>query len=188
MSDPGQTRSKRGLSIDVAAELGDLLFDLTHNKKTRAKIGRIIKEEMPDSSHAAAFKDVDIDDRLEAFERAQEQRAIEEQRKAVLARMEDQRRNLLTGGPDGEGRKYSEDDIKNIEALMEKKGLTDYEDGATLYGAANPQPGPLGDEPIQPGATWEFPEWAKFKDDPVKASRDVAFQAIRELRQKQGRR
>jgi hypothetical protein len=71
---------------------------------------------------------------------------------------------------------------------MEKKGIVDYDDGATLYAATNPQPGPLDNEPTVPGATWEFPEFAKFKDDPVKASREVAFQAIRELRNRRGLR
>ena len=188
MSDIGQTRSKRGLSIDVAAELGDLLYELTHDKKTRAKIGRIIKEAKPDSQHAAAFKDIELEDRLEAFERTQEERSIDEARKAAVARMENQRARLLTGGDDGDGRKYSEDDVKQIEALMEKKGIVDYDDGAVLYAAINPQPGPLDNEPIAPGATWEFPEFAKFKDDPVKASREVAFQAIRELRNRRGLR
>jgi hypothetical protein len=177
-------RSKRGLSIDVAAELGDLLYDLTHDNKTRAKIGRLIKEAQPDSQHAKAFKDVELEDRLSAFEQQQEERSIEDARKAVVSRMETQRARLLSGDEAGEGRKYSEDDIKKIEELMEKKGLTDYEDGATLYAAINPHPGPLADEPLQPGATWEFPEWAKFKDDPVKASREAAHQVIRELRSK----
>jgi len=188
MSDAGQTRSKRGLTIDVAAELGDLLYDLTHDKKTRAKIGRIIKEAKPDSNHAAAFKDIELEDRLEEFEKKQEERSIEEMRKAAVSRMETQRARLLSGGDDGEGRKYSEDDVKKIEELMQKRGIVDYDDGAVLYGHSNPQPGPLEHEPDVPGTTWEFPEFAKFKDDPVKASREVAFQAIRELRQRKGLR
>jgi hypothetical protein len=185
MSDIGSTRSKRGLSLDVAAELGDLLYDLTHNNKTRAKIGRIIKEAQPDSAHAAAFKDVELEDRLADFRKEQEDRAIDDQRKATIARLEGQRRRLLEG--DDSGRKYSEDDLKKIEALMERKGIVDYEDAATLYAASVPQPGPLEDEPHN-GTTWEFPEWSKFSQDPVKASKEVANDVIRELRRNNGRR
>jgi hypothetical protein len=189
MSDIGPlSRSKRGLAIEVAADLGDLLYDLTHDEKHRAKVGKLIKEARPDSPHAKAFKDVELEDRLSAFEEQQQQREIEGQRKAIVSRMEAQRQRLLDGDDDGGGRKYSEDDIKKIEELMEKKGLTDYEDGATLYSATMPQPGPLGEDPIR-GSTWEFPEFAKFKDDPVKTSKEVAYDVIRELQQKQrGRR
>jgi hypothetical protein len=178
-------RSKRGLSLDIAADLGDLLHDLSHNKKTRARVGAIIKEIAPESPHAAAFKDVELEERMTAFEKAQEDREIAHARDAVISRMGTQRQRLLDG--DEGGRQYSEDDVKKIEALMERKGITDYEDGATLYSATMPQPGPLENEP-EHGATWEFPEFAKFKDDPVKASREVAHQVIRELRHKSGRR
>ena len=184
MSDIGSTRSKRGLSLDVAAELGDLLYDLTHDKKTRAQIGRIIKEAKPESQHAAAFKDIELEDRLADFERAREDREIQERGKAKISQLEEQRRRLLEG--DESGRKYSEDDLKKIEELMNKKGIIDYEDAATLYAASVPQPGPLEEQPS--GTTWEFPEWGKFSKDPVKASREVANDVIRELRRKSGRR
>jgi hypothetical protein len=185
MSDPGPlTRSKRGLAIEVAADLGDLLYDLTHDEKHRAKVGKLIKEARPDSPHAKAFKDVELEDRLSSFEQQQEQRELDTQRKAIVSRMEAQRQHLLDGDDEGRGRKYSEDDIKKIEELMQKKGLTDYEDGAALYSATMPQPGPLDDDPIR-GSTWEFPEFAKFKDDPVKASKEVAYDVIREIQQKQ---
>lgn len=189
MSDPGPlTRSKRGLAIEVAADLGDLLYELTHDKKHRAAIGKLIKEARPESPHAAAFKDVELEDRLSAFEEQQQQRELENQRKAILSRMEAQRQRLLDGDDEGGGRRYSEDDIKKIEELMEKKGLTDYEDGATLYSATVPQPGPLDDDPVR-SSTWEFPHFDKFKDNPDKAAKDVAYEVIRELRQKQrGRR
>lgn len=188
MSDIGPlSRSKRGLAIEVAADLGDLLYDLTHDEKHRAKVGKLIKEARPDSPHAKAFKDVELEDRLSAFEQQQEQRALDNQRKEIVSRMEAQRQRLIDGDDDG-GRKYSEDDIKKIEELMEKKGLTNYEDGATLYSATMPQPGPLDEDPVR-GSTWEFPEFAKFKDDPVKASKEVAYDVIREIRNKQrGRR
>jgi len=147
MSDTHQPqRTKRGLDLATAAELGDLLHELTHDKKFRGKLGRLIKEAKPDSPHAAAFSDVDVDDRFEAFKAEQEAKDLKRQQDAILARMNQQRASLLTGGPDGEGRKYVEEDVKQIEALMQRKGISDYDDGATLYAATLPPIDPRGSE------------------------------------------
>jgi hypothetical protein len=185
MTDVGNTRTKRGLDLATAAELGDLLHELTHNKETRKVIAAAIKKAKPESPHAAAFADVDVEDRFDTFRREQEEKDLKRQQDAVLARMNQQRASLLTGGPDGEGRKYGEDDVKNIEALMQRKGISDYDDGATLYAATLPPIDPRpGEEAPQHGATWEFPEWGKFGADPVKASRDTAHTVITEFMRK----
>lgn len=180
MTDTQITRSKRGLDIATAAELGDLLHELTHDKKFRGKLGRLIKEAKPDSPHAAAFSDVDVEDRFEAFKREQEEKDVKQQQNAIMARMNERRAALLTGGPDGSGRKYAEDDVKKIETLMQSKGITDYDDGATLYAATLPpvDPRPGSDIPAQHGGTWEFPEWGTYGADPVKAARDGAYADI----------
>ncbi len=178
-------RSKRGLDLGVAAELGDLLHELTHDPKVRGKIGRVIREARPDSPHAAAFADIEQEDRISAFEKRQEDKEIDRQKQAVLDRMNGQRSALLTGGPDGNGRKYSEDDVKKIEALMERKGVTDYEDGATLYAATLPPESPKpSDTAPKHGATWEFPEWAKFSKNHQLAARDTAYQVLDEIRRR----
>src|SRR5260370_27214216 len=163
MSDTHQTqRTKRGLDLATAAELGDLLHELTHNKTTRKIIAKAIKDAKPDSPHAAAFSDVDVEDRFDTFKAEQEAKELKRQQDAVLDRMNRQRANLLTGGADGIGRKYAEDDVKKIEALMQQKGISDYDDGATLYAATLPPIDPPTNElPPQHGATWEFPEWSK---------------------------
>lgn len=180
-----QTRTKRGLPIEVAADLGDLLHELTHDPKARSKIGRVIREVRPESPHAAAFADIEQEDRISAFEQKQADKELKAQQQAVLDRMNAQRASLLTGGPDGQGRKYSEEDISKIEALMTKKGITDYDDGATLYAATLPPVTPKPDNlPQQHGATWEFPEWATFGKDPVRASRNLAHQVIDEFQRK----
>lgn len=179
-------RTKRGLDIGTAAELGDLLHELSGDKKVRKIIAKAIREAKPDSPHAAAFADVDLEDKFESFKADQEAKDLKKQQEAVLARMNMQRNRLLTGGDDGEGRKYSEDDMKKLEAFMEKKGCTDYDDGAVLYAATLPpvNPNPGTELPPKHGATWEFPEWAKFGPDPVGASRDAAHQVITEFMRK----
>lgn len=183
MSDTHTTRTKAGLDLGTASDLADLFYKLSHDKKTRKIIAKAVKDAAPDSPHAAAFSDVEIEDKFETFKQEQSDKETKSQQEAILARMNMQRNRLLTGGDDGGGRKYSEDDVKKIETLMQKKGLTDYEDGAVLYASTLPpeDPRPGKDVPPAHGATWEFPEWAKFGKDPVGASRDTAHTVISEF-------
>lgn len=183
MSDTHSTRTKGGLDLGTAADLADLFYKLSHDKKTRKDIAAAVKKIAPESPHAAAFSDVEIEDKFENFKQEQADRETKAQQDAVLARMNMQRNRLLTGDDEG-ARKYSEDDVKNIETLMQKKGITDYDDGAILYASTLPPDNPRpGDKDIPPahGATWEFPEWAKFGKDPVAASRDTAHTVISEF-------
>lgn len=168
----------------VAADLARLALDLSHNPKTRRAFGKLVREAKPESPHAAAFNDVDLEDRFEQFEQKQEERRIKDEQSSVLARLNSQRQSLLNGGPDGAGRKYSEDDVKKIEELMQRKGISDYDDGATLYAATLPPVTKPDSEIPKHGTTWEFPEWATFGQDPVKASRDLAAQVIHEYQRK----
>jgi hypothetical protein len=186
MSDTHQIqRTKRGLDLATAAELGDLLHELTHNKATRKVIAKAIKDAKPDSPHAAAFADVDVEDRFESFKAEQEAANLKRQQDDVLARQNEQRNALLTGGPDGNGPKYDEDGVKKIEKLMQEKGIWNYDDGRVLYAATLPPVDPRPqDIPSAHGSTWEFPEWSKFGADPVKASRDTANSVITEFMRK----
>lgn len=179
-------RTKRGLDMATAADLADLLHELSQNKETRKTIAAAVKKLKPDSPHAQAFADVDVDERFEAFKRDQEAEKLEAQKQQMLDRMNFKRNALLTGGPDGQGRKYGEDDVKKIEDLMQRKGISDYDDGATLYAATLPPdaPQPGVDAPLAHGTTWEFPRWAEFGADPVAASRKEAGLAIADFMRK----
>jgi hypothetical protein len=175
------------MSLDpaTAADLGALLHQLSHNPKTRKMIAKAIKEAKPDSPHAQAFKDVEVEDRFEEFTRQQEDKDLKRAQEAMLATMNQKRAALLTGGADGSGRKYDEDGVKKIEEVMQRYGISDYDAGATLYAATLPPvEQPSDAEPPQHGATWEFPEWGKFGADPVKASRDTAHNVITEFMRK----
>lgn len=169
----------------VANDLTALFIKLSQDPKTRKIIAKAVKEGAPDSSHAKAFADVDMQDQFEKFREEQEARDLKKQQDDLMRQMNAKRSALLVGGPDGEGRKYSEDDIKKIEDLMQKKGIVDYDDGATLYAATLPPVDPNPNyEPPEHGATWEIPEFAKFGQDPVGASRNVARQVIGEFMRK----
>lgn len=169
----------------TAQDLAALLADLSHDKKTRGKLGRLIKEFKPDSPHAQAFPEVDLEERFEALERERKENELKARQEQWNSHYEQQRQNLLTGGPDGNGRKYDEETLGKIKSLMDKKGIIDWEDGATLYAATQPPPAPPSTRPeITHGATWEIPEFAKFAKDPTRASREVAYDVIDELKRK----
>jgi hypothetical protein len=174
------------LDPKVAAELGELAYELGHDPKTRKAFGKLVKEAKPDSPHARAFHDVEIEDKFEAFERKQADKELKAQQDAMLSRMNQQRQNLLTGGADGAGPKYDEDTVKKIETFMEANGITNYAHGAVLYANENPPLSPPGDDPIpnMHGDRWEIPEFEKFNKDPDGAARSTAFQVIKEFRQK----
>jgi hypothetical protein len=170
----------------TASDLANLMADLSHNPKTRAKVAKLVKEISPDSPHAQAFRDVDVEDRFEKFQADQEAKELERQQKQVLDRMNRQRAKLLTGGDDGAGPKYTEDDVKKIETLMQEKGITDYDDGRIIYAAKNP---PLDREPSDPppsvkSSTWEMPEFAKYAENPKQASYDTAYSMIGDFMRK----
>src|SRR5215831_12136835 len=179
---PAADRTPRGLDLVTAAELGDLLHELTHDKRGRAIIAKAIKEIKPDSPHAQAFTDVDIEERFEKFKTDQEDDRLRRESEAVNRELARQRNDLLTGGSDGEGRKFSEDQVKEIETLMQARGIRSYEDGATLYAVTNPPLDPDHDNgaPLH-GATYDFPtvgnlSFEVFAKNPNAASRNMAHQ------------
>lgn len=163
-------------------ELKALFLKLAHDKRYRPMVARGIKEIAPDSPHAAAFADVEVEEKFEAWKREQEEKDLKRQQDEILSSMNRKRAALLAGD---KGRKYSEDDLKKIEDLMQKKGISDYDDGATLYAATLPPVDPKpSNEPPQHGATWEMPEFAKFGADPNKAARDTAHSIISDFMRK----
>ena len=95
--------SAKLIDANVAQDLARLALDLSHDKKFRGKFGKLIKEAKPDSPHAAAFPDVEIEDKFETFRAEQEAKELKRQQDAVLSRMNAQRAALLTGGEDESG-------------------------------------------------------------------------------------
>jgi len=168
---------------NVAQDLARLALDLSHDKKTRKAFAKIVREAKPDSPHAAAFADVEVEDKFEAFKSEIEQERIKQQQEAIVEKLNRDRQRLLSS--EGDGPRYDEDTVKKIEELMQKKGISDYEDGRILYAAMNPAENTKpSNMPPAHGTTWELPEFAKFGKDPVRASREVAQDVIGELMRK----
>lgn len=180
MSDPPQ------IDPTVAADLARLALDLSHDPKTRKAFGKLVKEAKPDSPHARAFTDVDLEDKFTAFEERQAAKELEAQQKAVVERMNRDRQYLLTGGPDGTGPKYDEETVKKIEAYMQANGIPSYPHGAILYANENPPLTPPSEDDVPPmhGDKWTIPDFDRFKEDENTAARTVAAEVIRGFRQK----
>jgi len=167
------------------AELTALFVSLSQNPKTRKIIAKAVKEGAPDSRHAQFFTDIEVDEKFEAFKAEQDAKELKRQQDDMLRQMNAKRSALLVGGPDGQGPKYSEDDVKKIEALMQQKGISDYDDGRTLYAATLPPVDPSPQTmPAAHGATWEFPEVERFGANPDKAARDTAHAMISDFMRK----
>ena len=85
----------------TAARLGRMFAGMAHHDKGRKLAAKLVKETMPDSPEARSFADVEQEDRFEAFKAEQEAKEIERQKQDVVARMDAQRRRLLSGGSSG---------------------------------------------------------------------------------------
>lgn len=168
---------------ETAQGLASLAEKLAKNPKHRRAFVEMIEDVEPERKgqfpdiQAQRFQD-EVNDRLakEKADRHKDEinRGMNAARAALLAR--------FGGGTDGEAR------VKEVEALMEKYGVVDYEIGAKIYAAENPptrQPGERG-EPGSAGV-FEFPsiKGGKFQDllnNPVTAARGEAYRVVDELR------
>ena len=168
-------RAIDGLSKEAIEDLAELSMKLAANAETRRPFLKSVNKIEPNRR----FPSVEVEDLREEMkaerEREKEERKVEEERRATEQRLAAQRDSLK-----GPGRGYSDEQIKEIEEVMTKYGLSDYEAGADLWQARRP-----AEVPQDRTGTWEFPtigEAADFVADPVKASRNEAFKVINELR------
>ena len=83
----------------TAEDLAQLAFELAHNKDTRKPFGQLVRKALPESKHARAFSDLDVEDKFEAFKGDLEKEKIEAQREKILQRMNAQRHRLIAGLP-----------------------------------------------------------------------------------------
>ena len=114
------------LSKETLAEIGTLALKLRHNPKTKRSFTKLVKEVAPDIS----FPDADIDDLRDEIiaDRAKEKEDRENER--LTARLAAERNELAHN--------YDEENLKKIEDVMVKKGLSSYQDAAVLYAHENP--------------------------------------------------
>lgn len=158
------------LSTDVRDDLAELAMKLAANQDTRKPFLNAVKKVDPNRRFPSQEVE-DLREELKADREAEkEARKLEREREETERRLEAQRKGLL--------RKFSEEQVAEIESVMTKYGISDYEAGADLYQARKPAP-----PPTSPSATWEFPTLEGLLDDPTKAARNEAHRVITELKQ-----
>lgn len=168
-------RLTEGMSADVIADLAELSLRLSRNAETRKPFLNAVKKIDP----ARRFPTQEIDDLREEMASREEQRKLDDAHRETTRALEAQRSTLLGS--------FSEDQVKEIEGVMTKYGLSDYEAGRDLWQARRPEAPPADG----PTATWTIPTIgdnaiADVIGDPTKYARDEAYKTITEFRR--GRR
>ena len=170
--------SARKLDPNQAQVLANLFLDLSHSDKTRRVIAKAVKEVDPDG-HGKAFTDIDMQDQMDTFKAQEEERRLKEEGERRVTAQAKQKQKLIDDG------KYKPEQVTEIEAVMARYGIADYEAGAVLYAHEHPPENPKpGDLPAtRHGATYEFPtipgmSFADFAKDPTKAARNGAYADI----------
>lgn len=151
-------------------ELSDLSVRAANDPKTRKKFVGIVKELDP----SKRFPDVENDDLREEFERQRAADKQEREQEKALAKIEAQKESLRS--------RYDDAAIGEIEKLMEKHGIGDYDVAARLYAAETTAAKP----------TYEINDhkWNLPKVDPKdfgnmkQNSRALAYQAIDDIKRK----
>lgn len=169
--------TQKQLDPATQAELAQLMLAIAHNPKTRKQVVKQIKEVFP---AYVVPDDVAKDDLLGVVKDEFSERDRKAAEKDAKTRLEQQRKGLIDGTLI-EGRRYDDKQVKEIEALMESRGVADYETGALIYAGSEK---PAGATPEIPTAgQWQMPKVDNpFDSAKIAASaRTKAFDAIREI-------
>jgi hypothetical protein len=177
----------RQLTPDEQARYSQMLVGLSQDPAYRGIIAPLIAKKYPE--HAGSFSDVALTNRMVDFEKRMARKETEAELKKFNERAESQRRDLVKSG------RYTDDQTKEIRAVMDRYGLYDYNAGAVLYSHEREPETPHIPLPHEaPTATWEFPSvegrdgktipFADFVKDPNGASLNAAYRVIGDFRQK----
>lgn len=172
------------LNLDQQRALANLAYTLGHNPKTRAGFARLVSEVDPGRARAA-FGDVLQEHRFNQLEQKIEEKLDLSGARAQREKFDRQREKLKE--------RYDDKQIGEIEKVMQRVGLADWDAGATLYAAENPQPDPSLMPPDDaPETKWGFPtvpgrdgkelSFKEFAADPRTHSMNAAYKIIGEFK------
>ena len=173
------------LSVEQQADLASLLYELGHNPQTRAGLAQLVHKVDPQRA-VASFPDIAQRNQFAQLERKIDQKLAEDTAQKQKSKYDQQRTALKE--------RYSEEQIGEIQKEMNRIGTPDWEAGATIYAAKNPEADPRYQPPPheRPTTKWEFPtvngrdgKPMSFKDfaaDPRTASMDAAYSVIHEFK------
>lgn len=156
---------------ETLKELGRLAVKLGANKDTGRSFRKLIKQVEPNRK----FPSDEVEELREQVEADRERDKLEAAQRETLRKLEVER--------DRVAQKHTGDEMKEIEAVMEKYGLTSYEAGAKIYRGDKPPALPQGQ--YQPGASeqfWSLPQADGLFENPEKFARSEAAKVIDEFR------
>lgn len=163
------------LDQKTLAEIGALALKIRHHKDPakRRQFVQLVKDVAPNLT----FPDVEQEERIEKLisdDRDARQKQRDDDAKAALTRQLSEGRAALAD-------RYNEDQIKEIEQVMLKRGLDNYEDAAILYAHYNP---PVRPTTGRPQLRFELPSNKDWLTNPRKMAMDTAYDVIDEIRGK----
>lgn len=163
------------LDQKTLAEIGNLALKIRHHKDPakRRQFVALIKDVAPNLT----FPDVEQEERIEKL--ISDDREARQKEKDDLAKSELTTR--LAEGRAALASRYSEEQIKEIEQVMLKRGLDNYEDAAILYAHYNP---PVRPTTSRPQLRFELPSNKDWLSNPKKMALDTAYDVIDEIRNK----
>jgi hypothetical protein len=175
------------LSPQQQADLASLMYELSQGD-TRKDLAKLVKKKFPERA-AKSFRDVEQEEQVETRFAEIEDKLDLKGAKAAKQKQDEQRAKLAD--------KYGEDQLKGIDEVATRYGLSDLDAAAVLYANEHPeidptlQPPPPGE---RPGATWEFPtvagkdgkpmDFKTFAADPKTHSLNAAYGVITEFKNK----
>jgi hypothetical protein len=181
---------QRQLTPMEMSDLAELTRRMAHDPRTRERFAELAVTVEP--TRAAAFSDISIKKRLDAFERKQHEDQLARDAREFQKAQSKQREDLVASG------RYTQEQADEIKKVMDRNGIVDYNVGAVLYAhEVKPHEIASGPPPDQrPGATWEFPtvngrdgKPIPFKDfalNPTAAANNAAYQVIDQFRNRSG--
>jgi hypothetical protein len=174
------------LTAQQQADLASLAYELGHNPQTRKDLAKLVKKINPERA-ARSFRDVEQDDKFEAFKSEIEDKVDLKGARAAKSKQDEQKQKLAE--------RYDEKQLAGIEEVATKFGLSDLDAAAVLYAHEHPESDPALQPPAaheRPGATWEFPtvrgrdgkemDFKSFAADPRTHSLNAAYNIITEFK------
>jgi hypothetical protein len=142
-----------------------LAMQMAGNPKTREQFFHTARQadpsiRLPADVQLAQFKRENVRERQEEKIRTEAEKAQEQQTAA--------RKRL--------SKKYTEEQIVEIEAVAQKYGISDYDAAAKVYGS-DLKPAKADSRPRR-SSTWDLPEFEKYAKEPARAAQDAAYDLI----------
>jgi hypothetical protein len=153
------------------AELGRLALNLSRNPETGRPFRKLVKKVEP----GRTFPSDEVQDLREELAAKAETDRIETEKKVLLAAQEHERAVLAE--------RYTDEQIKEIEAVMTKHGIPSYSAAAMVYASQlKPSNQRSARDQLTGGRTWSLPDMPGLFENPSKFATDEATKVIDEIR------